>query len=100
MLWIIFLDQKKRFGMSCIQISGQKKTRSIFREAEHIYLAETKTQVWIYFGTRGIGNITLTVQPPLKLHALVNIATTIQEQTKFYDNIFSDMISNPVEGSI
>ena len=54
--------------------------RNIFLKVEHIYLTDTKMQVWGYFGLESIGNVTRYILEPLSYHAFNNMPGVVTEE--------------------
>ena len=51
------------------------RKNNIIKKVEQLSIADTKVQVWGYFGLQGIINITQAIQDPLEALYLVNIST-------------------------
>ena len=75
-------------------------TKNIFRQVDHIQLADIHHQAHGYFGLTGIGNFVNVLPNSLLVSALLNLSTSAQELQHFYHRLRSDMINKSIWGSI
>ena len=69
-------------------------------QLKQIYITDTKTQAWVYFVLKIMGNITQAIPDPLTALYLVNIASTAIEEQNLFDRFLAKIISKAIEGSI
>ena len=71
-----FIGLYRKYGWSRLElrVATSNGNKNIFWQVEKISLSEWEMQVWGYFGTQRIRNITKYVPPPIHAQALGNIA--------------------------